>query len=193
MYEIIKYIFSKLKYYNFRLIHASQMLSCEKQAYIEGPFRIDGAEHIKLGERSVIQGRSWLYCKSIDASHAQLTIGARCVLGYNNHITAVKEVVVEDDVLTANNVYISDNLHSYKDWQTPIIHQPIEFKRSVRIGRGSWIGENACIIGANVGRNSVIGANSIVTHDIPDYSVAVGVPAIIIRQYNKDIGSWVDL
>ncbi len=56
-------------------------------------------------------------------------------------------------MLTANNVYISDNIHGYEDITRPVIRQPVKYKRSVEIGSGAWIGENACIIGANVGKN----------------------------------------
>jgi acetyltransferase-like isoleucine patch superfamily enzyme len=68
--------------------------------------------------------------------------------------------------------------------------QPVTFTRKVEIGSGSWIGENACIIGAKVGENSVIGANSVVTKDIPDYCVAVGIPARVIRKYNREKKVW---
>ena len=120
-------------------------------------------------------------------------IGSGCVFGYNNHITAIRDVVIEDQVLTANNVYISDNLHSYENINVPVMHQPVRFKKPVMIGRGSWIGENVCIIGASVGRNCVIGANAVVTRDIPDYSVAVGAPAVVISQYDQSSQKWVGI
>ena len=64
------------------------------------------------------------------------------------------------------------------------------FGRSVEVGDGSWLGENVCILSASVGRNSVIGANSVVTRDIPDFCVAVGAPALIIRHYNHKSRTW---
>jgi len=70
------------------------------------------------------------------------------------------------------------------------MHQRVRFKREVKIGEGSWIGESACIIGARVGKNCVIGANAVVTSDIPDYSVAVGVPAVVIKQFNQQVKKW---
>jgi len=104
----------------------------------------------------------------------------------------VRYVCIGDNVLTANNVYISDNLHEYEDITVPIMHQPTRFKRSVMVGDGAWIGENVSIIGASVGKNSVIGANSVVTRDIPDYCVAVGAPAVVIRQFDLQQQKWVD-
>jgi acetyltransferase-like isoleucine patch superfamily enzyme len=104
----------------------------------------------------------------------------------------VRSVVIGDHVLTANNVYISDNSHGYEDVSRPIMQQPVIFKRAVSIGGGTWIGENACVIGVSVGRNCVIGANSVVLHDIPDYCVAVGSPARIVRRFDAAIGKWID-
>ena len=59
------------------------------------------------------------------------------------------------------------------------------------IGEGSWIGTNAVIIGnVRIGKHSVIGANAVVTKDIPDYSVAVGIPARVVRQFDFLTGEW---
>lgn len=88
-------------------------------------------------------------------------------------------------------MYISDNLHGFNDINTPIKDQPLCQLKEVTIGSGSWIGENVCIIGASVGKNSVVGANSVVTHDIPDYCVAVGAPAKIIKRFDSEKQKWV--
>jgi acetyltransferase-like isoleucine patch superfamily enzyme len=85
---------------------------------------------------------------------------------------------------------VSDNLHTYEDVNVPVIKQGIKQCEEVEIGEGSWIGENVCVIGAKVGRHCVIGANAVVTEDIPDYSVAVGMPAKVIKKYNPEKGIW---
>lgn len=175
----------------FRLRHAPQFRHCGRSAHICSSFRVDGPSNIELGEAAFIQRGAWLYCQAIDDTPARLQIGVGCVLGYNNHLTSVRSVVLEDHVLTANNVYITDNMHSYEDVSVPIMHQAVVFKAAVVIGRGSWIGENVSILGASIGRNCVIGANSVVTHNIPDYSVAVGAPAAVVRQYNPGDLKWV--
>jgi acetyltransferase-like isoleucine patch superfamily enzyme len=56
--------------------------------------------------------------------------------------------------------------------------------------QGAWLGENVCVIGASIGKNSVIGANSVVTKNIPDYCVAVGSPAKVIKKYNVEKQIW---
>lgn len=174
----------------FRAAEAPALAECGKRTHFHPPYRLEGAGCISLGEDTAFQRGTWLYCVPLDGQGGHLRIGSRCVFGYNNHITAVRDVVIEDDVLTANNVYISDNVHAYEDVHTPIIRQPVRFKGRVTIGRGSWLGENAVILGASVGRNCVVGANAVVTRDVPDHCVAVGAPAAIIRHYDAVAGRW---
>lgn len=191
MNEYCESFLLKLRLLIFWLRYQRVFQRLGRGAFLFAPCRIDGAEGIELGDRTVIQRGGWLYCCSVDANRASLKFGRECVFGYNNHIAAVREVLIGNHVLTANNVYISDNMHSYENIAQPIMHQPVRFKREVSIGDGCWIGENACIIGAHVGKNCVIGANAVVTSDIPDYSVAVGAPARIIRQYDAQHQTWV--
>jgi len=157
---------------------------------INRPFRIDGKNGIYIGGDSSFQSGLWMYSHVTDSSTGKISIGSNCSFGYNNHITSAGEVTIGDDVLTANNVYISDNIHGYEDILVPIMRQPIIFKNSVVIGSGAWIGENVSIIGARIGVNSVIGANSVVTKDVPDYCVAVGAPAKVIRRFDLSTGLW---
>jgi acetyltransferase-like isoleucine patch superfamily enzyme len=117
-------------------------------------------------------------------------IGDGSCIGNFNHIYATKSIVIGKNVLTADKVYISDNLHGYEDISLPILHQPIKQIGTVIIGDGSWLGENVCVIGAKIGVNCVIGANSVVTKDIPDYCVAVGSPAKIIKRYCFEKQEW---
>lgn len=185
-------VYQKICRIFFRVTHQLSFKILGQGVYLVSPFRVDGEKNISIGDATFFQRGAWLYCCGIDGLEASLSIGRNCVFGYNNHIASVRQVVIEDSVLTANNVYISDNIHEYENVSKPIMQQPIRFKQSVTIGAGAWIGENVSIIGANVGKNSVIGANSVVTRDVPDYCVAVGAPAVIIRQFDLQLQKWID-
>ncbi|MCZ6594522.1 MAG: acyltransferase [Bacteroidetes bacterium] len=102
----------------------------------------------------------------------------------------MKEVYIGKNVLIADRVFISDNLHGYENVAKPVQEQQSVFKNPVRIGAGSWIGVNAAVIGAEIGKNCVIGANAVVTKDVPDYCVVAGIPARIIRRFNEEKGEW---
>lgn len=178
----------------FLLLNYSAFRKLGRSAFIASPYRLDGAESIEIGERTFMQRGMWLYCGQIeDATIPKLVVGKHCVFGYNNHITCVGSLEIGDKVLTANNVYISDNVHDYEDIHCPIVDQPIVFKGPVVIGDGCWLGENVAIIAASVGKNCVIGANAVVVHDIPDYSVAVGIPAVVIRRFDIEKQEWVSV
>lgn len=81
-------------------------------------------------------------------------------------------------------MYITDCDHEYRDINVPVIDQGIVQRgQMVSIGEGSYIGINAVIVGnVKIGKHCVIGANSVVTKDVPDYCVAVGSPAKAIRK-----------
>lgn len=162
-----------------------------KKSRIDKPLRIDGKKYIEIEDQVYIQPYTWLACLPLTGCKKPiLKFGKGCTIGHFNHIYATEGIVLENHVLTADKVYISDNLHSFDDPATPIIQQAIKQIHPVRIGEGSWLGENVCVIGASIGKHCTIGANSVVTHDIPDYSVAVGVPAKVIKQYNFETQQW---
>lgn len=158
---------------------------------INKPLIIGKPENISIGNNVAIQYKVWLTANPQTGNKlAELVISDGCHIGNYNHIYATSSIILEKNVLTADKVYISDNLHNYEDINTPIHSQAIKQLKHVRIGEGTWLGENVCVIGASIGKQSVIGANSVVTKDIPDYCVAVGIPAHIIKRYNFETKQW---
>ena len=179
------------RYLGYRPRQLRGMGSIAPSAVVQRLMRIDGAINIHLGANTIIQQGTWLAAVPLTgATQCRLEIRAGAVIGNMNHIYATRSIVIEEEVLTADKVYISDCTHSYMDVDTSVLHQPIVQLRDVVIGRGAWLGENVCVMGANVGRGSVIGANSVVTRDIPDYCVAVGAPARVIKRYNQTTKQW---
>ena len=113
------------------------------------------------------------------------------------HIAALNEVRIGDNVLIASKVFITDLEHgSYagnENDSSPdsiVKERPLSSK-SVIIKDNVWIGEHVSILpGVTVGENSIIGANSVVTKSIPANSIAVGIPAKVIKQYNFETKRW---
>lgn len=161
-----------------------------KRVRIVRPLIIEGYENISIGNKVIIRYNASISALPLTGVKPILDIGDGTVIGNFCHIYATQKIIIGRKVLTADKVYISDNLHQYEDISIPIIDQPIKQIRNVIIGDGSWIGENVCIIGATVGKGCVIGANSVVVKPIPDYSVAVGSPARIIKRYHLDSKKW---
>jgi acetyltransferase-like isoleucine patch superfamily enzyme len=179
---INRIIFFILNYNKFKILHFN--------SYIDSPLKIEGKKNISIKNNVIIKYKSWLAAVTYTNENCTLEIGEGSVIGNFNHIYATHSILIGKNVLTADKVYISDNQHTYDDINVPIMNQPIKQLSKVIIGDGSWIGENVCIIGASIGRNCVIGANSVVTKDIPDYSVAIGAPARVIKKFNVLTGIW---
>lgn len=123
-----------------------------------------------------------------------IIIGNNVIIGDYNRFACKDNITIEDDVLFAAYVHITDHSHEYRDPFLSIIEQGVSEKGPIRIGKGSWIGLRCSILsGVSIGEHCVIGAGSVVTKDIPSYSIAVGVPAKVIKKYDFDSGVWVDV
>ena len=151
---------------------------------------IEGEEFISLEDNVSFNSKVWLLALKKEDVEPRLVVQEGATIGRFAHIVALKDVNIGKNVLIADKVYISDNIHSFEDITQPIIEQEILFKGSVSIGENSWIGENVSILGAKIGKHSVIGANSLVNSDIPDYSIAVGSPAKVIKKYDFQAKKW---
>lgn len=180
LYRALSYIYWSRKLKNFG-----------KGSFIDRPLHVDGV-NISIGNKVFIQYKSWIAAMPItNCENPILQIEDGSVIGHFNEIYSTKKIIIQKNVLTADRVYISDNLHGYKDITRPVIKQEIiQNGEGVVIGEGSWIGVGVAIIGASVGKHCIIGANSVVTHDIPDYCVAAGAPAKIIKRYNLKTQTW---
>ena len=102
-----------------------------------------------------------------------------------------EDIVIDDGVLMASNILISSENHSIDpENEKYYMDQPLNCK-AVHVGEGTWIGEKVCIMpGVGIGKKCVIGAASIVTKSIPDYSMAVGSPAKVIKKYDFKTQRW---
>lgn len=183
-FELICYYLFKYPYYKWRFRRfgfKARLLSAQ----------IDGFEYIEIGDRVYVNRGGWLACKSFSGeSTPALSIGDGTYIGRYCHIYATSKIEIGRKVLIADKVYIADNLHDYQRIDVPIIDQPVKQLKPVVIGDGSWLGENVCIIGASIGRNAVIAANAVVTHDVPDHCIAAGIPAVIIKRFDPASGEW---
>ncbi len=162
-----------------------------KKSLLFKPTGIDSPKRIFIGSNVYIAHYAWLAANPLTGnSQCRLIIEDGTSIGRFAHIYATSKITIGKNVLIAEKVYISDNLHGYTDITLPVIKQSIVQVGEVSIGDGAWIGENVCIIGASVGKNSVVAANAVVTKNIPDYCVAAGIPAVIIKRYSVEKNIW---
>ena len=116
----------------------------------------------------------------------QILIGDNVNIETDCHISAINKVSIGNNVLMASFVYISDHSHGdvndSENSQLPPLERPLYSKGPIVIEDDVWLGEKVSVLpGVHIGRGAIIGANSVVTKDIPAYAVAVGAPAKVIK------------
>jgi len=146
--------------------------------------RLSGEDRIEIGDGVFIGANSWLQAlPDGENTSTALYVGSGTSIEGGCVISAVRRVIIENEVLLARNVYISDHTHNYEDKDRPIRSQEIGKIAPVLIRHGAWLGQNVVVCsGVTIGRGSVIGANSVVKSDIPDWCVAAGAPARVVRE-----------
>lgn len=186
----LAYYFRQLHTYLYTGYTARRFKSWGKHSLVQAGWReLQGAEYIDVGDYCTfypdVELTAWTEYKGTHFSPA-IKIGNGCTIRNRNHITAINRIQIGDNLLTGNDVLISDNNHGrteIADLKIRPQDRPICSKGAIVIGNNVWIGEKAVILGnVTIGDGAIIAANSVVTHDVPAYSIAAGVPAKIIKQ-----------
>lgn len=179
-------VFNRLKW----LWMSKKMKSVGKNIHIGNQFSVIGAQFIEIGND--FSGGRNLKIHAFEITHnkpPEIIIGKQVTITDNCYLSAAGRISIGDGTLFGENTFVCDNFHgdnTYWEMNTPPNDREITFKGPVSIGKNVWIGRNVCIMpGVSIGDGSVIGANAVVTHNIPQYSVAAGVPAVVISE-NKD-------
>lgn len=159
-----------------------------KGIYIGKRCNICGGKNIELASGVTIRQNVDLWC----GSDAHIRIGLGSEIGERVRISIINSLDIGNKVLISPNCYITDCDHEYKRTDIPIIDQGIVNRpNSVCICDGAYIGINTVIVGnVKIRKNSVIGANSVVTKDVPDYCVAVGSLCRVIKKYLESTRNW---
>jgi len=122
----------------------------------------------------------------------KITIGNRVTSTANLQIAAMDEITIEDDVMFASNINITDGSHGYENANEPYKYQRMFKVAPILIKRGSWIGQNVVVLpGVTIGEFAIIAANTVVTQSIPARSIAIGSPARVIKQWDEKQQRWV--
>jgi acetyltransferase-like isoleucine patch superfamily enzyme len=159
-----------------------QFHSFGRDAIVHRPAWVYGPRQIAIGDGVIVLTGSWLSVErsAWDRPAPVLRIGNRVGIRAWCTLSAAESVVIEDDVVLASGVTVIDSSHTWRTGHPNVLYNPLE-SAPVRIGAGTWIGERAVVLaGARVGSGCLIGANSVVTGEIPDHSVAVGAPARVV-------------
>jgi acetyltransferase-like isoleucine patch superfamily enzyme len=154
------------------------------------------APQITIGN-DVFLGRDvWLNVVDLGGeNNPKLVLSHGCKIGRRSTLSARNEIVVEEDVLLAPSVLIMDHNHKYSDVTMPVHGQGVTEGGRIKIEKNCWLGYGAVVVctkgNLTIGRNSVVGAHSVVTKSIAPFSVVAGNPAKLVKQFDPSSQMWV--
>ncbi|OGY85733.1 MAG: hypothetical protein A2233_03810 [Candidatus Kerfeldbacteria bacterium RIFOXYA2_FULL_38_24] len=193
IFKIINWLFPK-SYFRIK----SKGGSIGENVLIAYPFEISHSKKTRKGRLTI--GNNVLIDERMRISmvdmhkkrqyNSLLNIGNNCTFGKDLMISCCNNIKIGEKLLTSARVLIVDSIHEYEDIKIPPVDQPLKSIGKVTIGKNCFIGINACIISCSLGDHVIIGANAVVTRDIPSYSVATGIPARVIKRYNFTTKKW---
>jgi len=155
-----------------------------RQAFIRWPIHGNVLEalregRLEIGAQTLLEPGVWLTAPG----SARIRIGSGTFLNLGVMVAAVELVEIGDHCMFANGCFVTDGNHRFDDPDQPVTWQGFTSKGPTRIDDNVWCGAGVVVTsGVTIGERSVIGANSVVTSDIPPYSIAAGAPAKVLRQ-----------
>lgn len=195
---MIKNSYSVLGYLQLAIFILRAKFISPKIRIIRFPIEIRGRKYIDFGRR-LTTGKGCRLEAFSRAAGKKIIFGNNVQINDYVHLSSMEKIIIGDNVLMASHIYISDNSHGfYKgDNQTAPNIPPI--KRAYKIapvviGNNVWIGEGCIIMpGVTIGDGAIIGANSTVTKNIPENSLAVGQPAKVIKRFDYSQNRWITI
>lgn len=167
---------------------AQEFKYCGDKLYISSPINIIGGKfisiknNVSIGKNSVVNAWEKYENETYDPL---IIIGNNTLIGDECHISAINKIIIGDNVLIGKRVSIIDNSHgnsSKIELLIPPSKRKLSSKGPIIIDQNVWIGDKVCILsGVTIGANSIIGANAVVTKDVPSNSVVGGIPAKLIK------------
>ena len=160
---------------------------------------IRGTQFITFGRNLYVHSYTWIeavHTYNEQTFHASIAIRDDVSLSSRVHISCIEQIVIESGCLIGSNVYISDHNHGVYHGIHPSLPSERPSSRrlvggAVKIGRNVWIGDNVVIVGpVTIGDGAIIGANTVVTKDIDQESIVVGIPGKTLKRFDQNLGCW---
>ena len=137
-----------------------------------------------MGEGVLLEPNVWLTAPG----DARIRIGAGSFLNIAVMVAAVELVEIGEHCMFANGCFVTDGNHRFDDPDKPVPWQGFSSKGPTRVGDNVWCGANVVVAsGVTIGERCVIGANSVVTEDVPAFSIAAGAPARVLRKVEYEV------
>lgn len=164
-----------------------------KNSYISPTVQMTGASNISIGFNSSVGEFTWLNVNNKIIGDIAISIGDNCFIGRRNFFSSGKNITISDYALTAIDCKFLCANHMVENPMLPYIASGVTFSDSIYVGVNCHFGAGAVVLGnVVIGHGSIVGTNSLVTKNVPPFSIVVGNPAKVIRRYSFLKQVWID-
>lgn len=184
----IKSLFLKIR----GLIRRHFSKNISKKSFLGRNVQLLGIKNIAIGRNSTIGENSIFTVNDRTLKHITLKVGNNCFIGRNNFFAVGKAIEIGDYCIFGNNCSLMCSDHIFESPLVPYRMSGATTNKIIQIGANCWFGINVSIIGdVKIGHGSIIGANTVITKDIPPFSIVVGNPSKIIKRFNFSTKQWI--
>jgi len=175
----LKRLFAYVRFVFYKSCRGGAFISLGRNFFGRGTLQMNKISRFEIGEKNVLDAHFDIEVTGI------LRIGSRNYFNKNVKIVCFEKIEIGDDCLFADSVHIYDHDHRYDDLSKPISQQGYAMA-PVKIGNNVWLGAKVTVLkGVAIGEGTIVGANSVVTKDLPAFSVCGGIPAKVIKMRNS--------
>jgi acetyltransferase-like isoleucine patch superfamily enzyme len=180
------------RYWISRFAEAGKGISIGRDFEAHAPERIRLRDGVVLANRVTLRAMTtYPWATPPQTFQPEIVLGQNCFLNNGTHLSAVRRISIGQNVMIAENCFLADNNHGYQNPDLPISRQPLDNPGEIHVGDDTWIGSHCVVVGnVRIGRHCVVAAHSVVRSDLPDFSVAAGAPARILKQYDPAQRAW---
>jgi len=163
-----------------------------KNTFLDATVHVLGWKNVRIGQDCVVGEYTWLNVNHRDAEEPAIVIGDSCFVGRRNFFSAARRIRLGAYCLTGTECRFLGANHVFTSPFVPYIKSGVTTEGEIDIGVNCWLGADVTVLGnVRIGHGSIIGACTVVTRDIPPFSLAVGNPARVLRRYDIARAEWV--
>jgi len=163
-------------------------------SYIDSTVQIIGWQNVNIGSNTVVSEDSWLNVNFREDVAKVIDIGSNCHIGRRNFFSSGPLIRIGDYCMTSVDCHFLGAGHIIEDPMIPYLGSGPSEGKKIILGTNVWLGASVTVLaGVEIGRGSIIGATSVVTHSIPPFCIALGTPCEVVKRYDFIQRAWIPI
>jgi acetyltransferase-like isoleucine patch superfamily enzyme len=185
-------VFCVRTYHVKRFLRAGEGIRIGRGFVVHGPERITVEDGVSIASHVTLRAMAeYPWTSPPQRFESAIVLKRGCFINSFTEIAAAGRITIGESVMIGQQCCIVDMNHGYEDVTRPVKAQAVRVRGEIRIGDGSWLGAHCVVVGGvTIGRHCTVGAHSLVNHDLPDFCVAAGTPARILKRYDGESRTW---